>query len=309
MGWSAKEWAIAAGCVLGFIAVLLILILVPLSFSYIERQHLGFKKNSVTNEVDTSTVYESGTHAWGVGKTSVQFPSTWRHVQFRGGSALSFFTDAGEIDVEVSFYYRIQKERLERLYKDFGLAYHNRVISIAQAELRNAATNFTTRQYQEERINVANGLYSALFAALPSQANVQVNRSFFFLERIILPRSVLTKRQQVFANTQLQITQNFNRTATQTRLDTRANETSIRNQAEVIKQNATVVASRLREAARAAAFRVVQREAGTQLASMRTALGITLSNSTDLMLKFNALLDADNVTVLSGVSTSVLKRV
>jgi hypothetical protein len=138
---------------------------------------------------------------------------------------------------------------------------------------------------------------------------VQVNRSFFFLERIILPRSVLTKRQQVFANTQLQITQNFNRTATQTRLDTRANETSIRNQAEVIKQNATVVASRLREAARAAAFRVVQREAGTQLASMRTALGITLSNSTDLMLKFNALLDADNVTVLSGVSTSVLKRV
>mmetsp|Transcript_35427 Transcript_35427/g.109273 ORF Transcript_35427/g.109273 Transcript_35427/m.109273 type:complete len:196 (-) Transcript_35427:86-673(-) len=195
------------------------------------------------------------------------------------------------------------------MYKDFGLAYHNRVVSIAQAELRNAATNFTTRQYQEERIAVATGLFSALAASLPSQANVQVDRNFFFLERILLPRSVLTKRQQVFANTQLQITQNFNRTATQTRLDTRANETSIRNQAEVIKQNATVVAGRLREAAKAAAFRVVQREAGTQLAAMRTQLGVSAQNTTDLMLKFNALLDADNVTLLSGVSTSVLKRV
>ena len=303
----SKPVIVAISGVVGFIAVLLILILVPLHFSYIDRQKMGFKKNTVSNEVDTSRVYYSGTHAWGVGKKPVQFPTIWQFVAFRGSKALTFFTDAGEISVEVSFYYRMDPAKLSKLYLDFGLAYHNRIVSIAQAELRNAATNSTTRQYQEERGAVATTLYNALAVTLPAVAQVVVDRNFFFLEHIFLPQSVLTKRTQVFENTQLQITQDYNRTATQTRLSTRANETTILNQADIIRQNATVTANRLREAARADAFRVVQRESGTQLASMITQLGITSRNMTDLAVKFNALLDV-NVTLLSGVSGSVLKR-
>jgi regulator of protease activity HflC (stomatin/prohibitin superfamily) len=300
--------AMVVGGIVGFITVLLILILVPLHFSYIDRQHIGFKKNTVTNNVDKGTVYNSGTHAWGVGKTAIQFPSMWQHVDFSGKSALSFFTDAGEIEVELSFYYRIQAERLAKLYSDFGLAYHNRIVSIAQAELRNAATNFTTRHYQEERMTVAQGLYDNLAATLPSKASVEVNRQFFFLEHIHLPQSVLNKRLQVFTNTQLQITQDYNRTASQSRLDTLANETVLSNSADIIRKNATESASRLRAAARAKAFALVQKESGEQLRSMRTLLNITAPNVTDALVKFNKLLDTSNVTLLHGIRTSFLQR-
>lgn len=301
------DWRHIAIGVVCFIGVLLTLILVPLHFSYIERQHIGFKKNSVTNVVDQSQVYGSGTHSWGVGKSSVEFPAKWKYVDFRGAHRLSFFTDAGEITVGVSFYYRITRAMLPQLYNAYGLASHERVVAVAQSELRNAATNYTIREYQEQRTVVADGLYRALAAAVPTTAFVEVNRNFFFLEDISLPTTVLDKREQVFTNLQQQITQQFNRTATQTRLDTLANVSLLQNQAEIIKQNATVVSERLRAGARSLSFGVVQKEAGVQLKSMMSTLSVTQSNVTTKLIQFNKLLDAlNNLTLLSGVTGAVL---
>jgi hypothetical protein len=299
---------IVAGIVT-FIVVLLILVLIPVSFSYIERQNMGFQKSTITNAVDKSKVYFSGQHFWGPGKTAVQFPTTWKLITFTEAddSALTVFTDVGEIQIEVAFYYRLDATLLSTLYTAFGLAYDQRVRSISQAQLRNAATLFTTADYQNNRTYVSKSMFLSLQSTLPNTAFVQVDPNYFFLGRIWLPKSVLNKRQQVFANTQLLTTQRYNFTASQTRLVTKANVTSINNQAYLILQNATQAADRMRKNAGADRFASVQKESGSQVVRMISNLGISKTNVTDHFLKFNALLDAsNNLTLLSGLTSAII---
>jgi hypothetical protein len=295
------------GVFLGFAFVLLICICVPLHFSYVDRQHFAFKKNTLTNFVDTTEIFENGRYGWGTDQTSVQFPATYRLVEFSGnGSALTFFTDAGEISVGVAFMYRLGKANLAKLYKEYGLAYHDRVRSIAQSELRNTATNFTIRQYQEERWNVSIGMYNALAVALPALGYVDVEPGMFWLKEINLPATVSNKKLQVFQNEQLLITQLFEQTSRQYRIQSNQSIITVENAVAVEIMNATVVAEQQKAAAAATHFQLVQSELGVQLASMAAALGITNTNSTDTLLKYMSLLDGD-VTLLSGVSGAVLQ--
>ena len=66
------------------------------------------------------------------------------------------------------------------------------------------------------------GLFQTLANRLPTTAHIELSRDRFFLEVINLPNNVLDKKTAVFVNDQLQVTQQFNRTAAQTRLATEA---------------------------------------------------------------------------------------
>ena len=52
-------------CCIGFIAVLMILILIPLSFSYLDYYDYGLAQRSSTGAVDTTKVYTSGRYFLG----------------------------------------------------------------------------------------------------------------------------------------------------------------------------------------------------------------------------------------------------
>ena len=300
---SAKECLAIGGVVVVAVGLLLMLILVPLHFSYIERNHIGFKKNTATNTVDRTQYHGPGRYAWGVGKVAVQFPTTWQKHRF---TDLTVFTDAGEIRITVTFMYRIQPQHLADMYNAFGSAYHSRIISIAQAELRNGASNFTTASYQNNRTGVTDGLFAALAQRLPSTAYVTVSRDRFYLEEIHLPETVQEKKTQIFLNDQLRITQLFNKTAAQTRLETLANVSRIRARARLVSTNASTFGNTLRENAASEAFRLVQQEVGLHLASIKTNLTLS-SAATESLVKFNTLLDVNtSFTLLSGVTGAVL---
>ena len=240
-----------------------------------------------------------------MGKTAVQFPTTWQHVRFQN---LTVFTDAGEISIAVSFMYRISNTTLRDMYDAFGQAYHERIVSIAQAELRNGASNFTTIQYQENRTGVSHGLYLALATRIPSTVFVEVSRDRFFLERIQLPQTVLQKKTQVFFNEQLRITQGHNKTAALTRLQTQANVSRLEAQAFFIQRNATGFGNTLRASAAANAYASIQNVSGALISDMKTTLGLTTTNATEALVKFNSLLDTNSsYTLLSGVSGAVLQ--
>lgn len=291
------------GCV--GIGLLLTLILVPLSFSYIDRNHLGFKKNSMTNSVDRTEAHGNGQYFWGLGKTSVQFPMTWQRVNF---CCLKVFTDAGEISLGATFSYRLTKESLPRLYEQFGLSYTERIPQIARAELRNAASNYTTADFTERRKEVAEGLYAGLAARLPATAFVEVSRDRFFLLTITIPPSIADKKSQVFINEQMRITQQFDRTAKQTRLVTQARLARLNSNADLIRSNATLFGGTMRSNAKSEGFGRIEQVTGTLLSSMATTLGISVAAAREGLIKFNMLLDSGvPFTLMSGVSGAVLQ--
>lgn len=298
------------GCI-AFVGVLLICILVPMHFSYIDLNNIGFQKERTSGTVDTSKAYGTGRYGWGVTKTSTQFKSTWYSVRFTGRNRVVVFTDSGEITVGVSFYYVLTKDHLASVFDNFAKEYDNRIRTIALDNVKSAAANFTTTQYQEQRWNVTNGLYTTLAEALLRITNVTVPREGFFLEDIQLPTTVLNKRVDVFVNAQQQITQTFELRSQQERQATAQNVSRINQLTDVARSEADQIGAARRNTAKNQARSAIQSEVGAQLRNMVSSLGIAANaNATRQLVRFNTLLDGRSTTrtILDGVFASLLAR-
>ena len=305
-----KGCLVVSGAVLSVICVLLILILVPLHFSYVERQEYALKRNTITNEVERSPVYDTGRWAWGVSYSAVAFPSNKIRVEFLGKNALSVFTESGQvIFVEFVFYYRIRRDRLGALYEEFGRAYESRIVTFARAQLRNAAPNFVLEDYTTKRPEVARGYYNQMAPQLRDKAYVEVDEGSFFMQAISLPARTIRQKITIFETTQQLITQGYTLTANQTRLETSKNVTAVNNQAEIIRQNATAEALKQTTEAEADYFGKIQTEIGAQLAAMSTRLGIANQTTQGALIKFNQMLDRTaQSTILTGVKGALIQN-
>jgi hypothetical protein len=289
--------------VLTSIALLLIVILVPMHFSYVDINNLGLRKATTSGEVDTDQAYTTGRYGWGVTKTALNFENTWRRVSFSGSTATRVFTDAGEITIGVAFYYVLTKEGLPRTFEAFAKNYDAIIRKQALDAIKNTASNFTTIQYQSQRSNISRLMHGALNATLSSLVHVAVPYEGFYLSEIVLPTSVLTKRIESFEQEQQQVTQGFQLRNQQYRLATAQNVSRIDREVDVVRSQSTVTAQGLRDAARNRARADKQREAGVQLQAMVNALGINASsNATRKLVKYNAMLDfTRGVTILDSV--------
>ena len=87
--WLQKKVWVPVSVVL-FIGVILTIALVPASFSYVEYDELALKKNTVSNKVDNSIVYENGRYFWGVSVEPLTFPSKYQLIS--NPSEYSFLT-------------------------------------------------------------------------------------------------------------------------------------------------------------------------------------------------------------------------
>lgn len=303
--------AIIVFSLLGFVALILLLVMVPLHFSYVEYGHYALKRNSVTNEVDSSTVYTPGRYAWGISYAPIPFASTKIRVDFTGARALSVFTEGGqELTLEFVAWYRLIRDDIPKLYKAFGQAHGERVLSIARAELRNAATKFVISNYTENRARLGKIFYTQLSTALSTKAYVSIDENSFFIGQVSLPNTTLAQKVSIFQTTQGLITQQFLLLANATRLETTKNVTSILNQAELVRQNATAEASRMVSDANANHFLKTQTAIGLGLANMSQALGVIGSdNVSALLIKFNQMLDrTTSATIMTGVKGALVQN-
>lgn len=309
MGLSLERGSLCCISVLLFIGVLLTLILVPLSYSYIPRNEMGFKKTQATNEIDQTVVYRNGRYFWGVGKTAVTFPSNFQKVSLTGSQKLSVFTDSGQVlYFGCVFFYRLLPSRLKDLYGNFSTNYEQRVIAVARSSLRNAAANLTMAAYIEGRASTINFLYNAMSQALLTTAFVQVPSSHFAMLFVEFPSIVVTQRTNLFINNQQQITNNYSYTASQIRLATTTTVTQLNNNAALVKQQAQANASRLVTEATSRAFQRAQVQTGASLKLMIDSLNLT-SNRTAAteLIKLNTLLDSSSsLTLLNNLGGSVL---
>lgn len=157
-GRHRKPILICGSCLL-VTALLLTMIMVPLSYTYIEWNEFGFKKNTLDNEVDINEVFGPGRYHWGLTYSAVIFPSTYQAENL----SVLVFTRAGiEVALDVAFQWRYTHELLPYAYGEFGLEVADAVLTFAESELKNVGPEFDTNQYFRERTRVAQRLYEAL---------------------------------------------------------------------------------------------------------------------------------------------------
>eukprot|EP01084_Bolivina_argentea_P137052 241365_1 len=172
------------GCVCcGSVTFLALLGMLIASFIYIEYDELALKKNTLTNTVDKSEAYDVGVYVWGFDHTKVSFPALFQLVQL----SLDVSNEQGvSLDIDVSFWYQLQKSTLAETYTKYGLRYETQIKSIARAVVRNVAVTFKVDAFLANRSvitdaiasNISQKLAESVFVYVP-EASVQLNKVSF----------------------------------------------------------------------------------------------------------------------------------
>lgn len=265
--------------VLGCIGALLIMILVPLSFSYVEIDEWAFKKSKVNNKVDTTKVYGNGRYFFGLGKKVVAFERRFQLVSFTDNSTLSVFTLNGlALGLECTFQYRLDPTRLATLYEKYGTVYKANIISIATAALKNAAPKYTVDDYVTRWSEVADTLASELSVTL-NAVGVEMPKEKFQIREIHMPDSI----QAIYLATAIRLQENqrkeYAQRYQQIIKETELQVTAITAQSTSVSIQAAGTAERIVAEAEAEALRMEQEANGQALAAIISAVGLSASDS------------------------------
>ncbi|PVD39384.1 hypothetical protein C0Q70_02014 [Pomacea canaliculata] len=142
------------------VTVVLIVILVPLSFSGVEYYEFGFKRQKSTGTVDTKQVYSGGKHFIGPDYEFKIFKATAHYVDLRDVTV--FTSDKLEIKLDVQYQYFLREEDLPTLHRNYDLFYDNVVKTSAIDALKGEAPKFSTREYITNRNAIETALYNGV---------------------------------------------------------------------------------------------------------------------------------------------------
>lgn len=131
---SNKAAPIGIGAIVGGIVALLLVILLPMSFSYLDFYEYGFARRRTTGTVDTSNVYQGGRHFIGPDFEFKEFYAAAQFVYF--GHIPIFTTDNLQVSISVELQYFLIKEDLPLLHDTFDLRYQSIVVGNAKDALK-----------------------------------------------------------------------------------------------------------------------------------------------------------------------------
>jgi len=139
-------------CCLG-VGCLLIVILLPLSFSKIEYYEAGLLAQKSTGKVNTDKVYEAGNHFIGPDFEFKTFPISLQLFDQR----VSVWSKSGGDDagatliLDISFQYKIRKEQIGQLYEKVAMSFEPLVVTFALDAIKNTAPRFGVDEYLTKR--------------------------------------------------------------------------------------------------------------------------------------------------------------
>lgn len=172
-------------CIIMSIGMLLLVIMLPLSFQYVQYNEMAFDRNKF-GTVDTSHVIGQGRHFVQLTHELIRFPTTYTEIAFmkNTGSALTIFTNDGyQISIEILFYYRLKPEKLKQIYDKYSMNWHMGIVSQSKLLIRDLSGSKTSgvylplqsyisnRSYVQERYaeEISNQLYNYIGVEAPTE--------------------------------------------------------------------------------------------------------------------------------------------
>ena len=191
------SYRVQIGIIVAIVA-LLIVILVPLSFSYVEYYEYGLKLRKTTGTVDTSKVYGRGRYFLGPDYKFLKYQGDAIHQQlnefsvFSGGGSNESIGLSFKIDVDFTFFLR--KEEVGLLHKELASAYESIIVSRAKDAVKNEAIFVTFSEYFEDRMSVEQRFRTAVQNRWDASPPLHCSLDQFHLGRIQIPDSVARKQ-------------------------------------------------------------------------------------------------------------------
>lgn len=169
------------------------------SFESIDVTEYGIKQNIITRQIEES-VYEEGFYYTSPVATFIRFPRTWQSVEFSPSETaqdvvVATRTEDGlDLQIDISFQYRLVKGTLISLYKEYGIFYETTLLKIARGVIRDVAGEYDALEFFYNRSTISAAMVYAL-QAKESVLYIQVGE--FQLRNIDLPDSFEDAIEQV----------------------------------------------------------------------------------------------------------------
>jgi len=271
------------------IAILLIVILVPMSFSRTNYYEIGLKKSKITGQVNREKTYESGFHHIGPASTFILYPATVQNVYLENLSIWSKSSniDAGTLlNIDVSFQYKIIPANLGLLYDKVGTEYTSLIQNLAIAAIKNEAVKFSADDYLSKRREIEHNITLSVTESLYENADSEVRglqlREVIFPE-LFYERKLASAVQEVNNNAE-----NYRKESKIIRGQTLEEVAYIENDAKLIVQLSEAMSHNMIEKSKNSANEIVQVSRNNGLKNITDALNFVKNKhvlSLDFMLK------------------------
>lgn len=303
------------GCLglIAFISMLLLVILLPPSLSYIRYNQYAFKKNTISNFVDQSQVYENGRHFWGLFQEPVLFPKTFQRVSFNGNDLMVFSRGSQEGETGLEFalecdvFYRLGKENISDIYTKFANTYQDRFVDAIRASVKNSAPNYQVDEYITHRHIIEEAIAQELNHDL-ADLHFGIENWKFMLRRTVFP----SKIRDIFLKTSVQELNNDKSVLEQEVLlikkETEEQVQEIQANITIVEQVAIAQATALVKKGHAEAARISQEATGQGLNYFLDTLNITSQADRSRVFRLLAVMDnptSPKVIVGSGANTLI----
>jgi len=286
------------------IAVLLVLILVPLSFRYVDYYEYGLKR-SWTGTVDTTNVYIQGRYFTGLGYRFVIYPAD---ATSKSLESLSVFS-AGETNssvglsflIDVDYTYLLKKDSIGQLHQELASTYDTVIYENAKAAIKNEAIYVAFTEYFQNRTSVESHFRKAVEKHWAS-SNMPCTLDQFHLGRVQIPDAVAKRQLESRIQYETNDKESYLQQAQIERAKTSVlvnqiilNETKVKRTAEaeasLIRSKATAQAQQLLLEAQSNGTRLLVESAGIATQEQRTAFAYirTLMNRNNITIELTNL--------------------
>jgi len=181
----------------GIIMLLLLVILLPMSFSYIEYWEYGLKQRKSTGRVNTDKIYGKGRYFVGPDHKFLKYQADAHLVQF---DDLAVFSDGGADSVglsfliDVDFTYFLNQTEIGQLHKELASNYKSIILSRTSEAIKNSATTVKFDDYFKDRKAVELQFRDAIEARWNTKPSLHAILDQFHLGRIKIPNTVAEKQ-------------------------------------------------------------------------------------------------------------------
>jgi len=179
------------------VGLLLLVILLPLSFSYIDYYHYGLKQRKSTGSVQSDRVYTGGRYLNGPDMTFIKYRADAHLVHL---DDVGVFSDGGDGNVglsfiiDIDFTYKLKKDEIGQLHRDLAKAYESVILSRTNDAIKNSATSVKFSDYFNNRKNLEQQLREAVQTRWDVDPPMHATLGQFHLGRIKIPETVAQKQ-------------------------------------------------------------------------------------------------------------------
>jgi len=320
-----KDLLKCCGC-LGFVSLITGIILICVSFQYVEYNQYSLKKNTLTNKVFTDQIYDNGRYVMGPSVTMLYFERDYQKIQFAGDSALSVANDDGTgFYITLTYFYRIQKENITQLYNKFGLNYRSKILSLSQSTLKNTAIIYSIDDYLTNREMITSAMKTNVSKTLE---NIWIDVDELQLHEVLFPEVVKTKYLDAAIQLQTNAKMEYEQDADLIRQETsrlvelvnadkmivvaeaEANYNKITEFANVnateLIETAEAESLKLKEIANAQKAKLIAEARGIYMSHLISNLTMTNATTRNMFIKLMAILDND-VKIINTDSSIIIQ--